>query len=300
MMQSNCANLNGQMSTVDGLQDALWACVLDDYLSDEDEEFSKIVNAPRNAYCVGISSPESFDDPRMKRGGDGASWEHAAVDGTPGIWHVGSKNELPPLMWLNLPIEGRSGDEINWKDRIWHREKKRRGDFSESTALRGRSRSIDSRTPKSRSKSLVSARYKKDAVTRSFRKQKSSESQGKSASFFPGNSFFGILKNQRSVNREASRSGHRAESRLNKRDRSLLSNRYGPFAGKRETREEISSFRDDDLSRRDDEGFLEKRIISLSSRSRPRESSDVEDRCSRESKTKIRMSQKLGTHNKFG
>ena len=112
-----------------GLTEALWACVLDDYLSEEEEgEISKVLgyheNAPwylnpqavactpaRNTITIPEQDPR---DPRERGGRDSDSSDEER-DGTPGVWDdVSSTTELPPVMWLSLPPTNAERNGGNW------------------------------------------------------------------------------------------------------------------------------------------------------------------------------------------
>lgn len=114
-----------------GLTEALWACVLDDYLSEEEEgEINKVIGykektpwylSPDTVACAGPrpTRRRHVHDPRdpKERGGrinanDSSDDER---DGTPGVWDdLSSAPELPPVMWLSVPPKDDAADEHDW------------------------------------------------------------------------------------------------------------------------------------------------------------------------------------------
>jgi hypothetical protein len=101
-----------------GLSELLWSCLLDDYLSEEeDNEFSKIVGRPtkpqqESPWCfAGPQTQVIQEDPRSMRirGGTNDSVV-GRTDGTPGVWSKNPTPEFPPVLWLNLPPEDSRDD----------------------------------------------------------------------------------------------------------------------------------------------------------------------------------------------
>lgn len=126
-----------------GLTEALWACVLDDYLSEEEEgEFNKILGKPeqvpwylkpeivacaatprtatprpRNRRLRARDPRESrFVDPRdaRARGGRDLDSSDEERDGTPGVWDEASGQDMPPVMWLSVPPAPEEKKEPDW------------------------------------------------------------------------------------------------------------------------------------------------------------------------------------------
>ena len=109
-----------------GINEALWACFLDDYLSEEEaDEFSKIVGkredslwswANENIPCgpqVVNKAVEEREDPRSRKARGGVDDDRLipATDGTPAVWSDETSHTLPPVMWLDLPPESKLENE---------------------------------------------------------------------------------------------------------------------------------------------------------------------------------------------
>jgi hypothetical protein len=98
-----------QIARPAGIAEYLWSCVLDDYLSEEEEnEFSRIIGRREGTpfFCGQRNAPSirEGEDPRSVRirGGSVSSIVAGAADGTPGVW----SNDVPdvaPMVWLALP-----------------------------------------------------------------------------------------------------------------------------------------------------------------------------------------------------
>eukprot|EP00934_Nitzschia_sp_Nitz4_P004346 Nitzschia sp. Nitz4//scaffold17_size182527//125253//126008//NITZ4_001868-RA/size182527-processed-gene-0.65-mRNA-1//-1//CDS//3329539382//4336//frame0 len=100
-----------------GLAEALWACALDDYLSEEEEgEFSKIIGKKdqslwgtlqdSNPWVVRETRTEDPREARMRGGGyEHASGDFEPRDGTPAVWDEASASQGAPVTWLDVPPE---------------------------------------------------------------------------------------------------------------------------------------------------------------------------------------------------
>ncbi len=112
-----------------GLSEALWACVLDDYLSEEEEgEIKKVIGngektpwylSPDTVACAGQrpTGQHQFQDPRdaKERGGRACDSSDEGRDGTPGVWDdISSTPEMPPVMWLSVPPTDDEGNVLDW------------------------------------------------------------------------------------------------------------------------------------------------------------------------------------------
>lgn len=115
------------------LAEALWACALDDYLSEEEEgEFVKILGnketrvpwyLKNEAVCAPIR-PDTHaihDDPRdaRTRGGRELDSSDEERDGTPGVYDELSQPEMPPLLWLSIPQIEESGKDSVKREPDW-------------------------------------------------------------------------------------------------------------------------------------------------------------------------------------
>jgi hypothetical protein len=120
----------GHLVRSTGLTEALWACVLDDYLSEEEEgEFNRILGntekvpwylRPEVVACSATPRKSTrrirAGDPRdaRARGGRDPDSSDEERDGTPGVWDEASAPEMPPVMWLSVPPEGEAKQEPDW------------------------------------------------------------------------------------------------------------------------------------------------------------------------------------------
>jgi hypothetical protein len=149
-----------------GLHEALWACVLDDYVDEEEEKaFSMIIGEQQQqTACLTFPSSKTIADPRSvaARGGPGEGLYDGNVrrlDGTPGIYSDSVTNEEPPFMWLALPSKT---EDIDWSELPddWQA----RLDNFEQKDKRGRSRSI--RVSNTQSTSRASSKKKSRSKSR--------------------------------------------------------------------------------------------------------------------------------------
>ena len=165
-MLTKTPNLNS------GINDLIWACVLNDYVTEEDEkEFTEMVGAQRlnilqvpcaAVPCAPVEPPKV--DPRdiKSRGGPqyGAPRRSA---GTPGIYSDVSSHDTPPLLWLSFEDDN-SHDAIQprgrtfkqtWLQQVKRADRKRELSANQekttSQSPRGRSRQPTARVRPSRS-----------------------------------------------------------------------------------------------------------------------------------------------------
>lgn len=129
MASSQNATRKRQLVRPTGLTEALWACVLDDYLSEEEEgEISKVLGYRENApwylnpdtvACTPSRNTRRIleHDPRdpKERGGRHSDSSDEDRDGRPGVWDdLSSTTELPPVMWLSLPPSHETRNNSDW------------------------------------------------------------------------------------------------------------------------------------------------------------------------------------------
>ena len=164
-----------------GLHEALWACVLDDYVDEEEEKaFSMIIGEQQQqTACLTFPRSKIVADPRSvaARGGpsDGSSDGIVRrLDGTPGVYSDSVTNEEAPIMWLALPSKTEDIDwsELpdDWQDRLDNFEQKEK---------RGRSRSIQvsNTLSMSRASSRGTSRAGSMAISQSMQNKKKSRSK---------------------------------------------------------------------------------------------------------------------------
>jgi hypothetical protein len=174
-----------------GLHEALWACVLDDYVDEEEEkEFSMIIGEPQQqTACLNFPRSNTFADPRMgvdprsvaARGGPSDGSYDGVVrrlDGTPGIYSDSVTNEEPPFMWLALPSKPEEPEDIDWSELPddWQD----RLDNFEQKDKRGRSRSIQVSKTLSMSRARSRGASRAEAMARSQSMQDKKKSRSKS------------------------------------------------------------------------------------------------------------------------
>jgi hypothetical protein len=167
-----------------GLHEALWACVLDDYVDeDEEKEFSMIIGEPyQQTSCLTFPGSTTVADPRLRvdprsvaaRGGptDGSyNGSVRRIDGTPGIYRDSVTNEEPPFMRLALPPKSQETEDVDWselpddwQDRLETFEQKKK---------RGRSRSMQV------SKTLSMSRARSRGASRAGSMARSQSTQSK-------------------------------------------------------------------------------------------------------------------------
>jgi len=114
------------------VNDALWSCALNDYMSEEDEEeFNKISPQPKSCIMLNLAHPSKVetqeDDPRHPAVRAAGALDLEERNGTPGIYASASDDDamLPPVDWLNIPPDGGNGDQVaglstpeNWDERM--------------------------------------------------------------------------------------------------------------------------------------------------------------------------------------
>jgi hypothetical protein len=165
-----------------GLHEALWACVLDDYVDEEEERaFSMIIGEQQQqTACLTFPRSKISADPRSVAARGGPSDESYAgivrrFDGTPGIYSDSVTNEEPPFMWLALPPKTEDIDwsELpdDWKDRLDNFEQKEK---------RGRSRSIQVSNTLSVSRASSRGASRAGSMARSQSTQSKKKSRSKS------------------------------------------------------------------------------------------------------------------------
>ena len=189
------SNANGSMkssrapSCRGGLHEALWACVLDDYVDEEEEKaFSMIIGEQQQQTACLTFPPRSkiVVDPRSvaARGGpsDGSfDGTVRRLDGTPGIYSDSVTNEEAPIMWLALPSKTEDIDwsELpdDWQDRLDNFEQKEK---------RGRSRSIQVSNTlfMSRASSRGASRAESMAISQSMQSKKKSRSKSQGRTLY--------------------------------------------------------------------------------------------------------------------
>jgi hypothetical protein len=205
-----------------GLHEALWACVLDDYV-DEDEEkaFSMIIGEQQQqTACLTFPRSKTVADPRSvaARGGPSDGSYDGIVrrlDGTPGIYSDSVTNEEPPFMWLALPPKTEDIDwsELpdDWQDRL---------DNFEQKDKRGRSRSIQVSNTLSMSRASSRGASRAGSMARSqsiqSKKKSRSKSQGRTRYNSPrkGNQSNTKEDRQQSSSRRVEKPVKREASRL--------------------------------------------------------------------------------------
>jgi hypothetical protein len=113
------------------INDALWSCMLDDYVPEDDEqEFHEMLGAPvaqQQASCFLACAPDEPAgrrkgdriDPRdvLSRGGLSHMSHSLRRNGTPGIYS-GAANPEAPFVWLTVPSDTTFDDEkgLQWKE----------------------------------------------------------------------------------------------------------------------------------------------------------------------------------------
>ena len=165
-MLTKTPNLNS------GINDLIWACVLNDYVTEEDEkEFTEMVGAQRlnilQVPCAAVPcAPDELPqvDPRDVKSRGGPQYEaRRRSHGTPGIYSDVSSHDTPPLLWLSLEDDN-SHDAIQprgrtfkqtWLQQLKRADRKRELSANQekttSQSPRGRSRQPTASTRPSRS-----------------------------------------------------------------------------------------------------------------------------------------------------
>ena len=180
-----------------GLNEALWACFLDDYLSEEEEgELSKIVGRKEelSLLCFQEQTHRINEDPRtVKARGcldDDDSFEYRN-GGTPGVWNDAPTPEMPPIIWLAVPTETEE-ETIKYEPKTQqtdHKEDKNIFQQAHKRLMRGRSlpgskhvRNLDvSRSISTRGRSITTE-SREDSPTRSRESRVGSRAGSKTAS----------------------------------------------------------------------------------------------------------------------
>jgi hypothetical protein len=218
-----------------GLSEALWACALDDYLSEEEDgEHSKIVGDSEAApwwYRSSIDAPPKVQpaDPRDANARNGRG------DNNPGTWSNNTTPEMPPVLWLPLPEssqdDGRGATRLlepDWDEDVPQKRHQKRQQKALGLPPCGPSRStrqgkdLDSKSLSSRGRSLA----------RSRRRSKAGSKAGSRAG-----SRIGSREDQSQSTRKSTRSKSRSRTSSKSRGRSrsrVRSEHRQPSTSKRE------------------------------------------------------------------
>ena len=197
-MLTSTPNLNSSVN------DLIWGCVLNDYVTEEEEqEFTEMVGARKRpnifqAPCTSLpcspEEPPEIDPRDIKSRGGPQYGARRRSDGTPGIYSDVSSNDTPPLLWLSLHGDDNSQDAIqprgrtfkeSWFQQVKRSERKKEHSFRNENAetSTSRGRSIQSNRRKGSSRSLSSR-----GASRSIDGESSDDIDSYQASFATGDS----------------------------------------------------------------------------------------------------------------